>query len=109
MAKPMLVTLPFVLLLLDAWPLRRLGLRAVLEKWPMFLLVAASSAVTVIAQRSAGAVADLTQIALGDRVANAVVASAAYVVKAFVPKAQLTSTKDYDTAVQMLLEEAIAD
>ena len=45
MAKPMLVTLPALLLLLDVWPLRRLGLgwkRLVLEKWPFFLLTCAS-------------------------------------------------------------------
>ena len=40
MAKPMLVTTPFVLLLLDAWPLDRLGRRQVLEKLPLFAIVA---------------------------------------------------------------------
>ncbi len=97
MAKPTLVTLPFLLLLLDAWPLGRLGgaagaapepaalRRAVLEKWPLFLLVAASSVITVIAQRAGGAVAKLTDLGLADRLANAVVATASYVVKAFWP------------------------
>lgn len=87
LAKQTLVTLPFVLLLLDAWPLRRLPplRRAVFEKWPLFLLVAASSTVTLLAQRSAGAVAGLEQIPLIDRMANALVACAAYVGKAFLP------------------------
>ena len=52
MAKPMLVTLPFVLLLLDYWPLGRwhLGRRLISEKWPLFLLAAGS---VVIARTSA--------------------------------------------------------
>ncbi len=97
MAKPTLVTLPFVLLLLDAWPLARLAgpgargidgaalRRALVEKWPLFLLVAASGVVTVAAQRSGGAVADLAQLGLPDRLANAAVAAASYLAKAFVP------------------------
>ena len=53
MTKPMAVTLPFVLLLLDIWPLRRLHRgfgRLVLEKVPLFVLSVASSIVTIIAQ-----------------------------------------------------------
>jgi hypothetical protein len=54
MAKPMLVTLPFVMLLLDWWPLRRLASstarRLVLEKWPFFALAAASCVVTFLAE-----------------------------------------------------------
>src|SRR5262249_50775972 len=64
MSKPMLVTLPFVLLLLDYWPLRRFELstlnsrpstvwRLLLEKLPFFTLSIASSLVTLFAQRSA--------------------------------------------------------
>jgi tetratricopeptide (TPR) repeat protein len=61
MAKPMLVTLPFVLLLLDYWPLQRVPnfelrwsswSRWIWEKWPFFLLSAASCVVTVVAQRA---------------------------------------------------------
>jgi tetratricopeptide (TPR) repeat protein len=98
MAKPTLLTLPFVLLLLDAWPLGRLGRtdergrldpaalrRAVIEKWPLFLLVAAMSAVVFVAQRSAGAVTDLSHLPLSARLGNAVVAYATYVEKAFWP------------------------
>jgi tetratricopeptide (TPR) repeat protein len=89
MSKPMLVTLPFVLLLLDAWPLGRLGKvplsRLVLEKAPLFALVAISSVVTFIVQRAEGAVAPLQAYSLGTRAANALVAYAAYVGKAFWP------------------------
>ncbi len=98
MAKPTLVTLPFVLLLLDAWPLERLGAaggagrieprrlrRAVLEKLPLFALVAAESVVVVLAQRAGGAVVGLEQIPLGARVANAFVAWGSYLRMAFWP------------------------
>src|SRR5262245_57073025 len=57
MAKPMLVTLPFVLLLLDRWPLRRrITWSLLVEKIPLFVLAAASSIVTMIAQRPGGSV-----------------------------------------------------
>jgi tetratricopeptide (TPR) repeat protein len=67
-AKPMLVTLPFTLLLLDYWPLRRLDPaassgrawgRLILEKTPLVALAVASSVVTVWAQRSGGALVSL--------------------------------------------------
>jgi len=85
MAKPMLVTLPALLLLLDFWPLRRLQGRAALgplvrEKWPFFVLSAASGLVTVLVQRSGGAVKDLQLFPLGERVANALLAVGAYIV-----------------------------
>ena len=78
MAKPMLVTLPFVLLLLDYWPLQRfslsafrfpLFLRLALEKWPFFLLSMASCIVTFLAQR-AEAVLTLLQLPLNLRLEN---------------------------------------
>lgn len=83
MAKPMLVTLPFVLLLLDAWPLGRLaGLSdlwpRVREKWPLFLLVAGSVAVTVVAQSRGGAVQGLDRVPLDVRLVGAPVAYAVY-------------------------------
>jgi len=89
LAKPTLVTLPCVLLLLDAWPLgrlaraggrldaRRLG-HALIEKLPLFALAAASCLLTWRAQAAAGVVASLDRLALGDRVANALVAYAVY-------------------------------
>jgi protein O-mannosyl-transferase len=94
MSKPMVVTLPFVLLLLDYWPLHRFQLstenskrktliRLLLEKLPFFALVSASSVVTFIVQRKGGAVS--TSISLGARVANALVAYVRYVRKMFWP------------------------
>jgi len=97
LAKATVVTLPFVLLLLDAWPLGRLGKPngrgvswpavrgAVVEKLPLFALVAAFSLVTFLAQQSAGAVASLERVALVDRFANAVSSYATYLGKAFWP------------------------
>jgi tetratricopeptide (TPR) repeat protein len=93
MSKPMLVTLPFVLLLLDVWPLGRLSwppdlaklTNLVVEKIPLFAMVAASSALTFAAQRRGGAVWSLTRLPLPDRLATAVVAYARYVVKSFWP------------------------
>jgi protein O-mannosyl-transferase len=80
MSKPMIVTLPCVLLLLDYWPLeRRLDRRLVLEKVPLFALVVASSIATFIAQRRGGAVSALAALPLGSRLGNAVVAYLRYV------------------------------
>jgi len=87
LAKPMLVTLPCVLLLLDYWPLNRWrsgstnalsAVRLVREKWPLFVLASASSVVTVWAQRAGGAVATLDEYSIGNRVAGAVVAYVRY-------------------------------
>ncbi len=55
LSKPVLVTFPFVLLLLDHWPLQRLSRRALVEKVPMFVLVAIASALTLWVQRAGGA------------------------------------------------------
>jgi tetratricopeptide (TPR) repeat protein len=70
LAKPVLVTLPFALLLLDYWPLRRLGRRALLEKLPLVALAAAGAAVTVAAQRAVLGTAD--EFPPAARLANAV-------------------------------------
>jgi tetratricopeptide (TPR) repeat protein len=90
MAKPMLVTLPFVLVLLDFWPLQRFPLSAfrlplLLEKWPFFLLAAISCIVTFFAQRQGEAVVSLESVPLLYRLENAPVAAAEYVVKLFWP------------------------
>ena len=53
MSKPMIVTLPFLLLVLDAWPLRRLSRSAVREKIPFFALAAVSAIVTFLVQHRA--------------------------------------------------------
>jgi protein O-mannosyl-transferase len=87
MAKPMVITLPFVLLLLDYWPLRRTRpWRALcLEKLPLMALSAASAVITMIAQRAGGAV--LTSAAHDPRLRleNAVVGYALYIKKAVWP------------------------
>lgn len=89
MAKPMLVTLPFVLLLLDYWPLARwpeLGFkRLLLEKLPLIPLAAASSIATFIAQSRGGAVNSLEIFPLGVRVQNAIVAYGVYLWKTLWP------------------------
>ena len=103
MAKPMLVTLPFVLLLLDYWPLGRVaGFKLqvavspapnlqlstinyqLFEKWPFFLLAAGSCVVTFLAQRGE-AVRTLKQVSLSLRLENAVVATATYLLQIFWP------------------------
>jgi len=94
MAKPMLVTLPFVMLLLDYWPLRRVPgvecrtssvLRLVLEKWPFFLLTIISCVVTFLVQRHGEAVMTIQQFPLHLRVANALIACERYLGKTFWP------------------------
>jgi tetratricopeptide (TPR) repeat protein len=105
MAKPMLVTLPFAMLLLDVWPLERWRpfgaatdgqknrntqhatrntLRLLLEKAPFLLLTFASCAVTFLAQRSE-AVMSLEQRPLSLRLANALVAYVEYLAKMIWP------------------------
>jgi tetratricopeptide (TPR) repeat protein len=92
MSKPMLVTLPFVMLLLDYWPLRRLPdykfrirdlKRLTLEKWPFFLLAAVSCVVTFLvqSQRSGDAVASLELVPLHYRFCNALVSYGLYLLK----------------------------
>jgi tetratricopeptide (TPR) repeat protein len=92
MAKPMLVTLPFVLLLLDYWPLKRLDEFSwsrlsplVQEKLPFLALSAVSAIITIIAQSSAGAVQTFERFSLQDRIANSVVSYARYFVMMFYP------------------------
>ena len=93
MSKPMVVTLPFVLLLLDVWPLRRLSpwptwasLRPLLrEKLPLFALSAASATITVLAQSRGGAVASSARLPLTERVGNAAISYVAYVQKTLWP------------------------
>jgi Tfp pilus assembly protein PilF len=92
MAKPMLVTWPFVLLLLDYWPLRRLewqpadGIRRFAKAWvplireklPLFCLVAVSMVLTYAAQSHGGAVRGFVDAPLSLRLSNALVSYAKY-------------------------------
>jgi Flp pilus assembly protein TadD len=96
LAKPMLVTLPFVLLLLDYWPLRRMAIPSnedvgksfsflLFEKVPLLVLSLAVSIVTFVVQRQAGAVSALHALTLGTRLSNGVVAYMVYLGKTFWP------------------------
>jgi tetratricopeptide (TPR) repeat protein len=93
LAKPMAVTFPLVLLLLDYWPLRRVDWppapaavrRLVLEKLPLLAFSAAASVLTFLAQRNYGAVVSLTHLPLAERAANAAVAYLAYIGKVVWP------------------------
>ena len=108
MAKPMLVTFPFVLFLLDFWPLERFQykknenddlpkpestiyyglkglMRLILEKIPLFIPVVISSILTFLAQKSEGAVKTLGALSLKTRIANALVSYVSYVSKAIWP------------------------
>ena len=96
MSKPMLVTLPFVLVLLDVWPLERLVTDAadpsrprraprralaglIAEKWALFALAAASSIVTFLVQRHTGAVAATALVSPAERICNALIAPWRYI------------------------------
>jgi tetratricopeptide (TPR) repeat protein len=89
MAKPMLVTLPFILLLIDYWPLERLTLNRrsfgwlVAEKLPLVMLTIASSIITIIAQH--GAIGSLQKCPLGIRVSNAIISYCVYLCQTFWP------------------------
>ena len=87
MSKPMLVTLPLVMLLLDYWPLKRIANFEILllEKIPFFALSAASCIVTFIVQQKGGAVAALVKVPMTSRVENAMVSIARYLGKTFCP------------------------
>ena len=109
MAKPMLVTLPLILLLLDFWPLGRFGSTEVpgsngnkrnlkivrprsvfkkllIEKVPFILIAAVSSAVTFAAQRSGGAVVELNELSFASRTANVFLSYVRYIGKMFWPQ-----------------------
>lgn len=93
-SKPMVITLPLVLLLLDYWPLARVQgssenrtpwSRLVLEKLPLFGLSAVSAIITMHAQQSGGAVRSAAEFSFGVRIANAIYAYAMYLWKMFWP------------------------
>lgn len=96
LAKPMLVTLPFVLLLLDYWPLGRFAAggkdslprqlrNLVLEKLPMLAIVAAVSVVTFVVQRETGAMSRQPMLPLPFRLLNAVDSYGVYIAKSVWP------------------------
>lgn len=89
MAKPMLVTLPFVMLLLDFWPLQRFNGsqpgRLLIEKVSFFALSAAASTVTFIFQKKDSLVVGLVWIPVASRVENIFISYARYLAKIFWP------------------------
>lgn len=90
MSKGMLVTMPFVLLLCDYWPLKRLNTasdlqKLFIEKLPLFILIIASAVMTYYAQSSGGAVADLSTFTIGERSQNVLFAYTGYVAMLFYP------------------------
>jgi hypothetical protein len=90
MCKPMFVTLPVLLLLLDYWPLARVEsipafARLCLEKAPLMILSAASAVVTYLGQQRVGTMSGFDALPIGARAANAVVSYAAYLRKTVWP------------------------
>ncbi len=99
MAKPMVITLPFVLLLLDYWPLQRLGrlnadgtpasgptfFRLFAEKIPLFAMSVASALITVYAQHSGGALGITAALPISLRIKNAIYSYLAYIFKGVWP------------------------
>lgn len=89
MAKPMLVTLPLVLLLLDFWPLERTKERPlsklIIEKLPFFALALFSCVITWYVQQGGGAVSALESLPLSWRIANALTGYTAYLYKTVWP------------------------
>ena len=104
MSKAMLVTLPFVMLLLDYWPLERFAIYDLrftnfrsflshvtshtslfLEKIPFFALAAAASVVTFVVQKQGGTVITVENLPLGARAANALISCCRYLGKMFWP------------------------
>jgi protein O-mannosyl-transferase len=94
MSKPMVATLPLVLLLLDAWPLSRfsgdhrtmrVGWQLIREKLPLAIASAVSMGLVLVAQNQIGAVADFERVPLSLRLENAMVVAVTYVGKLFWP------------------------
>jgi tetratricopeptide (TPR) repeat protein len=85
MSKPMVVTFPFIALLLDVWPLRRLSRNAVLEKLPLFAISIAASIATYFVQRQGGSVASFNEIPFALRAGNALVSYVTYISQFFWP------------------------
>ena len=90
MAKPMIITLPFVLLVLDYWPLGRFNkissaLKLIKEKIPLFIFAVASGIVTFFVQQSGGAVRSFDSMPLFVRISNAIVSYINYIIKMLMP------------------------
>ena len=96
MAKPMLVTLPFVLILLDYWPLKRMHfskveglmmpLKLLWEKTPLILLSIGFSLLTIYTQNKVGALMSIDILPFSSRIMNAIVSYVTYIEKMFWPQ-----------------------
>jgi tetratricopeptide (TPR) repeat protein len=109
MSKPMAVTLPFTLLLLDYWPLRRITFardkrarwfpslwKLCVEKWLLFLMAAISSVITYIAQQTTGAMDTFQILPMWERLCNAAISYCRFV-RIMVWPDPLTAYYYYDT------------
>ncbi len=97
MAKPMLVTLPFVFLLLDYWPLGRIKMNGgsvkigaqvkglIWEKMPLFALSTAVSILALLAQKGGGGIGTVDAYPINIRIANAFISYVSYLVKTIWP------------------------
>jgi len=94
MSKPMVVTAPFVMLLLDYWPLGRMrssekqqwDWRIILEKLPFFAMSAVLCVITYEIQKNGGAMMGDSSLPLGARLENAVISYVRYIGKMFWPE-----------------------
>lgn len=114
MSKPMIVTLPFVLLLLDYWPLNRFqfkknqrsgleqpkvsAVKLVLEKAPLILLSIGASVMTFIQQQAHGAVSSIESSLINQRISNVLVSYVKYLFKMLWPQ-DLTAVYPYSSAI----------
>jgi tetratricopeptide (TPR) repeat protein len=98
LSKPMAVTLPVVLLLLDYWPLNRISFgkpspgqprtplsRLLLEKLPLFLMTAVSCVITIVAQKHGEAISTVERLPIAQRLENTALAYATYIRRMFWP------------------------
>ena len=102
LSKPMIITLPFVLILLDYWPLRHITFlpkpekkektiflaplaNSIKEKIPFFILSLASSIITYLVQRQGGSMAESGNLLFKDRLFNAIVSYSNYLLKTIIP------------------------
>ncbi len=85
MSKQMAVTLPFLLLIIDFWPLKRLSYRSVFEKIPLFAIAAAISVATFMIPKTQGALYSMKTFPIGTRIINAVASYFLYVKKSIIP------------------------
>jgi tetratricopeptide (TPR) repeat protein len=85
MSKSMLVTMPFLLIILDVWPLKRTDNMRFKDKWPLFIPVMISCMITCFAQFKGQSINSLSVVSISDRVLNAFISSVTYIYKTIWP------------------------